>query len=85
MTGRRLRSIGTSTNKLNELEADTRAIQDELFKTPKYKSSEKKKQSRKYTEEMDTRLSGILAEERRKDSFLGAGHKQKLTNKQMCF
>ena len=70
-------------SKLNEPEADTRAIQDDLFKTPKYQSSEKKRQSRKYTEEMDTRLRGILAEERRKDSFLGTGHKQKLTDKQI--
>ena len=63
--------------------ADTRAIQDELYKTPKYKSSEKKRQNRKYTEEMDARLREILADEHRKDSILGHGHKQKLTNKQI--
>jgi len=68
---------------LNEPEADTRMIQDELFKTPKYQSSEKRRKNRKYTEEMDTWLREILAEERRKDSILGAGHKQKLTNKQI--
>jgi len=61
--------------------ADTRAIQDELFKTPKYQSTGRG--NRKYTEEMDTRLRGILAEERKKDTILGLGHKQKLTNKQI--
>ena len=60
-----------------------RAIQDELYDTPKYKSSEKKRQNRKYTEEMEERLHEILASERRKDSILGQGHKQKLTNKQI--
>jgi hypothetical protein len=54
-----------------------------MFKTPKYHSSEKKQQNRKYTEEIDARLREILSEERRKDSILGHGHKQKLTNKQI--
>ncbi|MDR1673845.1 MAG: hypothetical protein LBR54_00110 [Oscillospiraceae bacterium] len=57
------------------------------FKTPCKKrrsiSSEKRRQLRKYTEETDTRLREILAEERRKDGILGTGHKQKLTNKQI--
>ena len=63
--------------------ADVRAIQDELYDKPKYKSSEKKHKNRKYTEEMEARLHEILASERRKDSILGHGHKQKLTNKQI--
>jgi transposase len=70
-------------SQLDKEGADTRTIQDEMFKTPKYRSSEKKQQNRKYTEEMDTRLREILAEERRKDSILGPGHKQKLNNKQI--
>ena len=63
--------------------ADTRAVQDRLYKTPEYQSTEKKRKSRKYTEETDKRLREILAEERRKDAILGKGHKQKLTNKQI--
>lgn len=38
---------------------------------------------RRNTEEMDARLCEILADEHRKDSVLGHGHKQKLTNKQV--
>jgi transposase len=68
-------------SQLIQKNADTRAIQEELYKTPKYQSAERKK--RKYTEEIDSRLREILAEERRKDTILGAGHKQKLTNKQI--
>lgn len=70
-------------SQLSEPGIDVRAIQDELYATPKYKSSDKKHRNRKYTDEMDARLRGILAEERSKDSILGAGHKQKLTNKQI--
>jgi hypothetical protein len=67
--------------RLNDENADTRAIQDELYKTPKYRSAGRP--PLKYTEEMDKRLRDILAEERRKDTILGPGHKQKLTNKQI--
>jgi len=68
-------------SQLSEKDADTRAIQDELYKTPKYKGTGRK--AHKYTEEIAKRLQEILAWERRKDTVLGAGHKQKLTNKQI--
>ena len=68
-------------SQINKPGADTRALQEELLAEPKYKSSERKK--RKYTEEIANRLCEILTEERRKDTILGAGHKQKLTNKQI--
>jgi transposase len=68
--------------RLKEKGADTREIQDALYKTPKYQSAGQRK-AYKYTEEMDKRLREILAEERRKDAILGPGHKQKLTNKQI--
>ena len=60
--------------RLNEENADTRAIQDELYKTPRYQTSTRP--ARKYTEEMDNRLRDILAEKCRKDTILGTGHKQ---------
>jgi DNA-binding CsgD family transcriptional regulator len=66
---------------LSKTGADTRKLQDELYRKPKYNSAGRK--ARKYTEEMDARLREILAGERRKDGILGAGHKQKLTNKQI--
>ena len=66
---------------LNEKDADTRAIQEELYKAPKYQSSGRS--TRKYTEAMEERLREILVQERRKDAILGPGHKQKLTNKQI--
>ena len=66
---------------LNQEGADTRAIQEELYEKPKYQSTGRSR--RKYTEELDKRLKEILAEERTKDTVLGIGHKQKLTNKQI--
>lgn len=66
---------------LNEKDADTRAIQEELYKKPKYQSA--RRGVRKYTQELEDRLREMLAEERRKDTILGPGHKQKLTNKQI--
>jgi transposase len=68
-------------SRLTEQGADTRTIQDDLYKTPKYQSTGRK--AYKYTDEIANRLREILAEERRKDTALGAGHKQKLTNKQI--
>jgi transposase len=70
--------------KLTQLDlpgVDVRTLQDDLLKTPKYHSTERKK--RKYTEEIDIRLREILTEEARKGRILGVGHKQKLTNKQI--
>jgi transposase len=63
---------------LNEKDTDTRAIQEEPYKKPKYQTSGRR--ARKYTQELEERLREILAEERRKDTILGPGHKQKLTN-----
>jgi len=52
-----------------------------LLAAPKYDSAKRKR--RKYTDELDKRLKEILKEEARKDRLLGAGHKQKLTNRQI--
>ena len=60
---------------------DEKRAQEELLKTPKYTLNERPK--RKYTEEMEERLKGILKAEKRKDSVLGEGHKQAMTNKQI--
>ena len=61
--------------------ADVKAIQDAVFAAPKYNATNRKRP--KYTEELDTRLKGLLKEEARKDRLFGSGHKQKLTNKQI--
>ena len=58
-----------------------KAIQESLLAKPRYNGATRTR--RKYTEEMDKRLKGILKEEERKDRLLGPGHKQKLTNKQI--
>ena len=60
--------------------ADTAAVQEKIVSTPKYDSSNRN--SRKYTEEMNIALDGILLEERKKDSILGS-HKQGLTRQQI--
>lgn len=70
--------------KLKEMEApgaDVRGIQESLLAEPKYNASNRMKP--KYTEEVDKRLKLILKEEERKNRLFGAGHKQKLTNKQI--
>jgi len=67
--------------RLEEPGADVREIQDGLLKTPKYHAVNRKRH--KYTDELDKRLKLILKEEERKDRLFGAGHKQKLTNKQI--
>ena len=68
-------------SRLEEPEADVRAIQESLLREPKYNGKNRKR--RKYTEEVDKRVKEILKEEERKDRLLGAGHKQGLTNKQI--
>lgn len=71
-------------NRVKEMEepgADVREIQEALFSEPKYDASNRKRY--KYTEELDARLKAILKEEAKKDRIFGAGHKQKLTNKQI--
>jgi len=60
---------------------DERAMQEELLKKPAGKPREKVR--RKYTEAMDEKLREILRAEKRKESVLGVGHKQKMTNKQI--
>jgi transposase-like protein len=67
--------------RLEEANADVRAIQESLLTEPKYNAA--KRGRRKYTEELDTRLKAILKEEERKDGLFGPGHKQKLTNTQI--
>jgi transposase len=67
--------------RLEEPGADVKAIQEGLLAEPKYKVA--KRGRRKYTEGLDKRLKAILKEEERKDRLFGAGHKQKLTNKQI--
>jgi transposase len=66
---------------LEEPGADVKAIQEGLLSSPKYQTG--KRGRRKYTEELDTRLKAILKEEERKTRLFGAGHKQKLTNRQI--
>jgi len=67
--------------RLEEPGADTKSVQEGLLLEPKYKATNRKRP--KYTEELDKRLKAILKEETRKDRLFGAGHKQKLTNKQI--
>jgi transposase len=68
-------------SRLKEPGTDTKAIQESLLAKPKYKATNRKRH--KYTEELEKRLKEILKEEMRKDRLFGAGHKQKLTNKQI--
>ena len=68
-------------DRLDEPGADVRAIQESLLAQPKYNGRNRKRH--KYTEKVDKRLKEILKEEERKDRLLGAGHKQRLTNKQI--
>ena len=60
---------------------DERLIQEKLLSKPKYKVNGRSR--RKYTEAMEERLKEILKEEKRKDTIIGIGHKQSLTNKQI--
>jgi len=60
---------------------DEKQLQEEITKEPKYDASNRK--TRKYTEAIEARLKEILQCEKRKDAVLGAGHKQKMTNKQI--
>jgi len=66
---------------LQEPGADTRAIQDSLFAAPRRMAAVRTRH--KYTEEVDTRLKGILKEEEKKTRLLGPNHKQRLTNRQI--
>jgi transposase len=68
-------------HELTQPGADTRAIQDSLFATPKRRGATRTRT--KYTAEVDERLKGILKEEERKSRILGPVHKQKLSNRQI--
>ena len=60
---------------------DERWMQEELLKTPSYTVNGRER--RKYTEQMEERLTELLKAEKRKDAILGQGHKQSMTNKQI--
>lgn len=66
---------------LSEPGADTRAIQDSLFETPKRAAAPRTRS--KYTEEAEKQLKEILKGEEKKARLLGANHKQKLSNRQI--
>jgi transposase len=63
------------------VEVDEKLIQEEMTQKPKYDASKRK--ARKYTEAIETRLKEILESEKRKDTQLGPGHKQKMRNNQI--
>lgn len=65
---------------LNVPNADIALIQERIAEKPKYDSS--KRIRRKYTEELDAFIDGIIYGEQEKDEKLGA-NKQHLTNKQI--
>lgn len=69
------------SSRLTEPCADVKEIQARMTEEPKYNSTGRVR--RKYTEELDARLKEIVAEERTKNRVMGAGHKQKLTNRQI--
>jgi len=66
---------------LKEPGADVKTIQSKMTEKAKYDS--KGRGWRKYTDELDARLKELVADERKKTRLMGAGHKQKLTNKQI--
>jgi len=68
-------------NELLQNGANQKQIQEELTAKPKYDTRGRK--PFKYTKEMESRLKELLESEQRKNMILGAGHKQKMTNKQI--
>lgn len=68
-------------NKLKEMPTQSEEIQDEMLSKPKSKSRTRTRH--KFTPEVEKRLNGILAEEKRKTRILGPNHKQNLSNKQI--
>lgn len=58
-----------------------KALQEKMTDEPRYNSAGRER--RKYTPEIDARLREIVSEEHTKTRRMGAGHKQKLTNKQI--
>jgi len=71
----------TALSRMNDPEADIKAIQEEMYAEPKYDSSKRTKY--KYTPVVEDALKEILKEEEAKTRRLGPRHKQKLTNKQI--
>jgi transposase len=68
-------------SQMKEPGADIREIQERVNEKPKYNG--KKRVKRKFTEELKARLKEIVIEEKAKTRRMGAGHKQKLTNRQI--
>jgi transposase len=68
-------------HELLEQGVDERQIQEALTNEPKYDASNREK--RKYSAEIEARLKELLQLEKKKDSRLGMGHKQSMTNKQI--
>jgi lambda repressor-like predicted transcriptional regulator len=63
------------------VEIDEKQIQEEITEEPKYDASKGK--AGKYNDKIEARLKELLESEKRKDILLGAGHKQKMRNKQI--
>ena len=61
--------------------ANEKQIQEAITSKPKYDTRGRK--PIKYTKEVESQLKDILKSEQRKNVILGAGHKQKMTNKQI--
>ena len=69
------------SSQLGQPGVDKKAVQEKMTEEPRYNSAGRVR--RKYTAEIDARLREIEAEEHAKTRRMGAGHKQKLTNKQI--
>jgi len=61
--------------------ANEKQLQEEITSVPQYNARGRK--PIKYTKEIELRLKEILESEQKKNIILGAGHKQKMTNKQI--
>ena len=70
-----------SLTRMNDPNADVKAIQEEMYTEPRYDTSKRTK--RKYTPVVEDALKEILEQEEVKTRRLGPRHKQKLTNKQI--
>jgi hypothetical protein len=70
-----------SLTKMNDPNADVKAIHEEMYTEPRYNTSKRTK--RKYTPVVEDALKEILEQEEVKTRRLGSRHKQKLTNKQI--
>jgi transposase len=68
-------------SQLGEEGVDVKAIQEEMFAEPKYKTPERGRPV--YTAKVEEKLKEILEDEKTKNRRLGKDHKQKLTNLQI--